>query len=81
MTGRRHGKPAVMLACALLIAGALPSPALAAGIPPIEPFERSDRVLIISPHPDDDIIGCAGVIQRALKAGAKVKVVYTTWRQ
>lgn len=50
----------------------------AAEIPPIEPFEKTDRVLVISPHPDDDIIGCAGVIQRALKAGAKVKVVYIT---
>lgn len=47
-------------------------------IPSIEPFEKTDRVLILAPHPDDDIIGCAGVTQRALKAGAKVKVVYMT---
>lgn len=52
--------------------------ACAKEIPLIEPFEETDRVLIISPHPDDDIIGCAGVIQRALKAGAKVEVVYIT---
>ncbi|MCX5707102.1 MAG: PIG-L family deacetylase [Candidatus Omnitrophica bacterium] len=47
-------------------------------IPSVEPFEKIDRVLILAPHPDDDIIGCAGVIQRTLKAGAKVKVVYMT---
>lgn len=52
--------------------------ARAAEIPQIEPFEKTDRVLIVSPHPDDDIIGCAGVIQRALKEGAQVKVVYIT---
>jgi len=44
----------------------------------IEPFKKEDRVLIFAPHPDDETIGCAGVIQRALKAGAKVKVTYLT---
>jgi len=52
--------------------------ARAKDFPPIEPFEKTDRVLILAPHPDDDIIGCAGVVQRALKAGARVKVVYLT---
>ena len=52
--------------------------ARAKDFPPIEPFEKTDRVLILAPHPDDDIIGCAGVVQRALKAGARVKVVYMT---
>lgn len=64
--------------CALFFICNLAALASAAEIPSIEPFEKTDRVLIISPHPDDDIIGCAGVIQRALKAGAKVKVVYVT---
>jgi len=41
-------------------------------------FEASDRVLILAPHPDDEAIGTAGVMQRALKAGAKVKVVILT---
>ncbi|MFA5063636.1 MAG: PIG-L family deacetylase [Candidatus Omnitrophota bacterium] len=44
----------------------------------IEAFKRRDRVLILAPHPDDETIGCAGVIQQAKKAGAKVKVVYLT---
>lgn len=41
-------------------------------------FKNSDRILILAPHPDDEVIGAAGVIQRALKAGAKVKVVCYT---
>jgi len=44
----------------------------------LEPFKKDDRVLICSPHPDDETICCAGVIQQALAAGAKVKIVYLT---
>ncbi|MFA5149778.1 MAG: PIG-L family deacetylase [Candidatus Omnitrophota bacterium] len=46
--------------------------------PSIEPFSNKDRVLILAPHPDDENIGCGGVIQRALKSGAKVKIMYLT---
>jgi len=41
-------------------------------------FHPKDRVLILAPHPDDEAIGAVGVIQKALKAGAKVKVVLFT---
>ncbi len=44
----------------------------------IEPFSKNDNILILSPHPDDETLGCAGIIQRALKAGAKVHIVYLT---
>lgn len=44
----------------------------------LEPFRKEDRVLIMAPHPDDETIGCAGIIQQALSAGAKVKVAYLT---
>jgi LmbE family N-acetylglucosaminyl deacetylase len=42
------------------------------------PFTKKDRVLILAPHPDDESIGAAGSIQRALRVGAKVKVVCYT---
>ncbi len=45
---------------------------------PIEPIKKGDRVLILAPHPDDETIGCAGVIQQALSQGAQVQVVYFT---
>ncbi len=44
----------------------------------IEPIKRSDRILILAPHPDDETIACAGVIQDAVKKGASLKIVYLT---
>ena len=44
----------------------------------LEPIKKSDRILILAPHPDDETIGCAGIIQQALKAGADIHVVYLT---
>lgn len=46
-----------------------------AGFPPIT---KKDSILILAPHPDDEIIGCAGIIQEALRTGAAVKVVLLT---
>ncbi len=39
---------------------------------------RGDSVLVISPHPDDETLCCAGTIQRALERGASVSVVWLT---
>jgi len=44
----------------------------------IPPLTKDDRVLILSPHPDDEAIGVAGVIQKALKVRARIKVVCYT---
>lgn len=48
------------------------------GLKEIPPFTKEDRVLILAPHPDDEIIGTVGVLQKALQAGANVKVVCYT---
>ncbi len=58
-------------------AKALPENVLSA-IPEMTPHRAGDRVLVFAPHPDDEAIGCAGVIQQALQAGAQVWVVYMT---
>lgn len=42
-------------------------------------FEPGDRVLVLAPHPDDETIGCAGVIQKALKNKNPVRVVFLTF--
>lgn len=39
---------------------------------------RPDSVVVFAPHPDDEVIGCAGIIQQALARGARVKVVAIT---
>lgn len=44
----------------------------------LEPFKNTDRILIFVPHPDDEVIGCAGVIQEALRAGSDIHVLYLT---
>ena len=37
-----------------------------------------ERILVIAPHPDDEIIGPGGTLVRAIRAGATVHVVYLT---
>ncbi len=36
----------------------------------------AERVLVLSPHPDDDVIGCGGLLKLLAGDGAKIKVVY-----
>jgi N-acetylglucosamine malate deacetylase 1 len=36
------------------------------------------RVLVISPHPDDDVIGCGGTLRRHVLHGDQVRVIYLT---
>jgi LmbE family N-acetylglucosaminyl deacetylase len=41
--------------------------------------QQGNRILIISPHPDDESIAAAGVVKRALTNGHEVKVVLLTY--
>lgn len=41
-------------------------------------FAGTGDVLVIAPHPDDEVIGCAGVIKCALEAKKRVTVVILT---
>lgn len=42
------------------------------------PPGRHDTILIVAPHPDDEVLGCSGLIQQALANGAQVHVVLLT---
>lgn len=41
-------------------------------------FDSNSRLLLIAPHPDDESLGCGVVLQRAVRAGAAIQVVYAT---
>lgn len=56
----------------------LPAISLAATTTEIPRFTKNDKILILAAHPDDETLGCGGIIQKALKAGAKVKLVLFT---
>ncbi|MFO7325988.1 MAG: PIG-L family deacetylase [Pseudomonadota bacterium] len=60
---------------ALTLAGA--SPAIARELPQLE-ITSQDRVLVVAPHPDDETLCCAGVLQRAAAVGAEVGIVWMT---
>ena len=60
----------------LLMAALLPIVAHGAdGLPPID---STTSLLVVSPHPDDETLCCAGAIQRVLAAGGHVSVVWIT---
>ncbi len=42
-------------------------------------FNSQDRILILAPHPDDEVLGCGGVIQKAKEMELPVKVVFLTY--
>jgi len=41
-------------------------------------MNSTDSLLIIAPHPDDEILTCGGLIQQAIEDGAKVHILYIT---
>ena len=62
---------------ALLLAGLIGAVAGRAE-PLLPPPAKGERLVIVAPHPDDEILGCGGLIQQAVAAGAEVRVIYLT---
>lgn len=62
---------------AAAVARSQPAPV---ALPPADlpKLDANTSLLIVSPHPDDEVLCCAGVIQRVLAAGGKVSVVWIT---
>lgn len=40
---------------------------------------QKERILILAPHPDDEVLGCAGIIQHAVRSKIPVKIVFLTY--
>jgi LmbE family N-acetylglucosaminyl deacetylase len=46
---------------------------------PYEPaLLRGERLLVLAPHPDDEVIGCGGLIAQHLREGRTVRIVIAT---
>ena len=57
---------------------AAPPEAIAASnVTPVGALSPVD-VLVFAPHPDDEVLGCGGVVQQALAAGKAVRIVFST---
>jgi N-acetylglucosamine malate deacetylase 1 len=46
--------------------------------PLFEKIGPQTRMLIIAPHPDDEVLGCGGTIKKCSQAGGHAKVLYLT---
>jgi LmbE family N-acetylglucosaminyl deacetylase len=46
--------------------------------PPVLVVPDATRLLVIAPHPDDDVLGAGGLMQRVKANGGTVRVVYLT---
>lgn len=51
---------------------------LQASTEPMEEIKKNQRILVVAPHCDDEVLGCGGVIYKALQRGDQVKVVMMT---
>ncbi|GGR21069.1 PIG-L domain-containing protein [Deinococcus ruber] len=49
-----------------------------AQLPATDAFHRGEKILILAPHPDDETLCCAGLIQQAQAAGAQVYITFMT---
>jgi hypothetical protein len=51
----------------------------ARGIAPQPPLLSAEtRLLVVAPHPDDEVLGAGGLMQQVHEAGGTVRVVYLT---
>ena len=75
-------RPWTLFLCLLLLAYIItlgrPSVVVFADMPDLSLDSFGPRILIISPHPDDEILAAGGLVQHALAAGTDIKVVFMT---
>ena len=64
--------PAVLAALAASAARAVP------GESPLPPLDAGTSLLVVAPHPDDETLCCAGILQRVAHAGGRVSVAWIT---
>jgi LmbE family N-acetylglucosaminyl deacetylase len=63
-------------AAILVLLAAAAAPAYGQKVFP--PITSRDRIVVVAPHPDDEVLGAGGIIQQACAVGAEVHVIYLT---
>jgi len=53
-------------------------PGPAAPLPTCPTLNSDDRIMVLAPHPDDESIGCGGIIQQAVAMKLPVRIVWLT---
>jgi LmbE family N-acetylglucosaminyl deacetylase len=48
------------------------------GVADLPPLDGATSLLVVAPHPDDETLCCAGVIQRVVRAGGRASIVWIT---
>jgi LmbE family N-acetylglucosaminyl deacetylase len=64
-------------ACGICVAAAA-APAVATYAAPLPPIDAATSLLVVAPHPDDETLCCAGIMQRVVQAGGRTSVVWLT---
>lgn len=65
-------------AAAWLPAVLLAAPPLASAAGELPRIDATTSLLVVAPHPDDETLCCAGVIQRVVEAGGRVSIAWIT---
>src|SRR5256885_725283 len=73
-------RPPARRPAAAALAGRAPGcvAATAAAAPGLPHLDAQTSLLVVAPHPDDETLCCAGVIQRVVRAGGRASVVWIT---
>ena len=80
MAGRSDNGLLALCGVILIALMAYASPAATERLPPGPVvLSPSDRVLILAPHPDDEVLACGGIIQDCVRLKIPVQVVYFTY--
>jgi LmbE family N-acetylglucosaminyl deacetylase len=78
ITTRAPGALAATAIAACGICADAIAPAAPIDGPGLPPIDASTSLLVVSPHPDDETLCCAGLIQRVVQAGGRASVVWIT---
>ncbi|HUJ10072.1 MAG TPA: PIG-L family deacetylase [Verrucomicrobiae bacterium] len=67
-----------MRRAAVLVLGLILAVGSTSGQQTFPSITAGDRIVVVAPHPDDDVLGAGGLIQQAQKTGAAVHIIYLT---